>query len=149
MDPLLHKINPPSLVYYNDLEEYRRHYIEKYVKGNIITFDRLRVRFAIDRFNHAFYKASIPNLSHKDLFDQDRAERIDWIEYALVSGYAEVYIKSTDHKRRLHILLDTYIVVLNIQGKKRDRAFFITAYVADSEAHVNKLKTNRCIYRPK
>jgi len=136
-------------VYYKSPGDYLKHYIKKYVNKKIVTFDGLIVKFTIDQFNHAFYNASIPNVTYKDLFDTDRAERIDWIEYALNSGYAEVYIKNDNIKRRLHILLDNYVIVLNITGRVKQQAFFITAYVADSVEHINKLKTNHLIYKPK
>lgn len=102
------KIKLPPLIYYQSEAEYQKHYIEKYVKKRICTFDGIEVKFTIEQFNHAFYKASLPKVTHKDLFDSDRAERIDWIEYALNSGFAEVYIKYDNDKRRLHILLDNW-----------------------------------------
>ena len=87
-------------------------------------------------------------MTHKDLFDQDRAERINWIEYTLCSGLAEVYLKREDERRRLHILLDNYVVVINLARKNPRNAFFITAYVADSEAHIEKLKTHKLLFKP-
>ncbi|HPG84216.1 MAG TPA: hypothetical protein PKY55_13120 [bacterium] len=148
MDPILAKINPPPLVYYHSIEEYRQHYIAKYAKNAILTFDYIAVHFSIDQFEHAFYRASIPKVTHKDLFDQDRAERINWIEYTLCSGLAEVYLKREDERRRLHILLDNYVVVINLARKNPRNAFFITAYVADSEAHIEKLKTHKLLFKP-
>ncbi len=149
MDPLLSKINPPPLVYYDSIYEYRKHYINKYVKRKILSFDNIEVKFTIYQFEHAFFKASIPNATYKDLFDKDRAERIDWIEYTLTSGYAEVYLKRDNRQRRLHILLDNYVVVINISRNDEKRAFFITAYLADTERHINLLKTNELFYKPK
>ncbi|MCI0515286.1 hypothetical protein L0128_18890 [candidate division KSB1 bacterium] len=148
MNPLLSKINPPSLKYYNLPDEYRSYYLNKYVRRKIITFDNIEVKFTINQFNHAFYKASIPNVTYKDLFDRDRAERIDWIEYTLNSGYAEVYLKLDNRLRRLHILLDNYVVVINISMNNEKRAFFITAYLADTEQHIKLLKTNKLVYKP-
>ncbi len=149
MDQILSRINPPPLLYLKTIEEYRNHYIQQYVKKEILTFDGIIVKFQIYRFEHAFFKASIPNVTHKDLFDPDRAERMDWIEYTLSSGYAEIYLKKDNRYRRLHILLDNYVVVINLSEKEKQRAFFITAYLADSERHINLLKTNKLIYRPK
>jgi len=149
VDPILAKIKPPSLVYYNTIDEYRAHYIKKYAHGLIKTFDGITVLFNIFRFEHAFFKASIPDAAYKDLFDRDRAERIDWIEYALCSGLSEVYIKSDNGTKRLHILLDQYIVVLRMDEEESKTARFVTAYIADSEAHIKKLKSNKLRYMPK
>ena len=110
----------------------------------------MEIIFPFYRFDHAFYKDSIPNVTHKDLFDEDRAQRIDWIEYALSSGLAEVYLKHENRKRRLHILLDNYVVVISLTGKEEKRAVFITAYIANSEKHIDLLKSNEIlIFKPK
>lgn len=44
------------------------------------------------------------------------------------------------------VMLDHYVVVLNMEREDSKVARFITAYVADTEEHIKILKTNKLIY---
>lgn len=126
----------PLLVKYDSIQEYKVHFVEKYCKETISTFDGLQVKFYEDHFEHAFYESSNKKGS-KDIFSLKRAERIDWIENVLKDETAELYMgydsktKTNNFNRRVTIINeDNYVVV--IQLIKDTKAKFITAYVADS-----------------
>lgn len=45
----------PPLVNYATVAEYRTHYERVYCRGNIRTFDGIRVFFSANKFGHMFY----------------------------------------------------------------------------------------------
>lgn len=125
----------PPLVKYESIEEYKDHFVNKYCKDPIETFDYFTVKFYEDMFEHAFFESSNRRGS-KDIFSSQRAERIDWIENVLKDKEAEIYMgydsknKRNDWNRRVTIINeDNYVVVIQII--KDNRAKFVTAYVAD------------------
>lgn len=126
----------PPLVKYNSEEEYKQHYIENYCNATIFTFDNIRVDFYPRQFHDAFFESSCKLKKTKDIFSKKRAKRIDWIKYALQDSKAELHVgwdrkkKRIDPKRRVCIIAGDYVVV--IQMKSQARAFFVTAFVADS-----------------
>lgn len=126
----------PPLVKYESIQEYKKHFINKYCKEVIKTFDNFEVKFYDDMFEHAFFESS-DRRGSKDIFSLKRAERIDWIEDVLKDKDAEIYMgydsksKRNDWNRRVTIINeDNYVVVIQIIKDKK--AKFITAYVADS-----------------
>lgn len=126
----------PPLVNYESIQEYKEHFINKYCKDIIKTFDSFEVKFYEDMFEHAFFESS-DRRGSKDIFSLKRAERIDWIEDVLKDKDAEIYMgydsknKRNDWNRRVTIINeDNYVVVIQIIKDKK--AKFITAYVADS-----------------
>jgi hypothetical protein len=48
----------PPLVRYATVAEYRSHYDRVYCRGNILTFDGIRVYFAASKFGHVFYEST-------------------------------------------------------------------------------------------
>jgi len=132
----------PPLVRYASEQEYRRHFIEKYCKRQIITFDDIPVRFSNKDFAHAFYESG-SNLKN-NLFSVVRAQRIDWIEVALLDANAELYYgwdadkKRVDTTRRVALVKKNYIVIIQIM--KSGKARFITAFVANNYRTLLKIK---------
>jgi len=126
----------PKLVHYDSEEAYRHHFEEKYCRGPIATFDRIKVRFQKRQFRHCFFESSRRD-KIKDRFSSKRAERIDWIKAALRDANSERYIgwdnkhKRLDKKRRVAIVCNDYVVVIRMTGT--NKANFITAFVADTE----------------
>ena len=134
----------PLLVKYESIQEYKDHFINKYCKKPISTFDGLQVKFYDDQFEHAFYESSNKK-GNKDIFSSKRAERIDWIEDVLKDESAELYMgydsknKTNNSSRRVAIINeDDYVVI--VQLIKDTRAKFITAYVADSPTTANLIR---------
>lgn len=136
----------PPLVKYESEAEYRKHYIETYCVTPVTTFDGYRVIFARARFDHAFYISTQRN-EVKDDFSKDRAERIDWIKYALENPSSDLRVgwdkvrKRYDPNYRVAIIMGNYIVVISISSKERKEAFFVTAYLADNNALVKIVRS--------
>ena len=121
---------------YATIQEYKEHFINKYCREPIETFDSFTVKFYEDMFEHAFFESS-NRRGNKDIFSVQRAERIDWIENVLKDKDAELYMgydsknKRNSWNRRVTIINeDNYVVVIQII--KENKAKFVTAYVADS-----------------
>ena len=77
---------PPLINFANELE-CERYYIKKYCFQPIITFDNIQVYFHKRDFHHIFFESVN---SKDDTFSTVRAERIDWIEYALKDPNAKL-----------------------------------------------------------
>jgi hypothetical protein len=129
----------PPLVHYKSVAEYRSHYERVYCRGNIETFDGIRVYFGAGKFGHAFYESRRRD-GRKDTFSQVRAQRIDWIKSTLEHPQAALFRgwdKTTRHydpTRRVAVVFEDFVVVVAM-GLKRDnslKANFITCYQADN-----------------
>ena len=135
----------PALRRLPDAEAYRAYFESEYVNGpSVVTADGITVQFYWDQFDHAFYKDSSRGGGDKTLFDQQRAERIDWIRALLAAPKAERYRRVVDGKVRC-LTLDTatsYAAIIQLQGKKARRARFVTAYVANSASALAKMRSN-------
>mgnify|MGYP000211467288 FL=1 len=128
----------PPLVHYDTVSEYRLHYARVYCRGNIQTFDGIRVYFNRSKFEHAFYESSARDGS-KDVFSMVRAQRIDWIkgtlehpEAALFEGWDKA-TRQSDAKRRVAVFYEEFVVVIAM-GLRNDgtlKADFVTCYQAD------------------
>lgn len=57
----------PPLVNYATVAEYRSHYERVYCRGNIQTFDGIRVFFRDNKFGHMFYESTARD-GRKDFF---------------------------------------------------------------------------------
>ena len=51
----------PPLVHYATTAEYRTHYEQIYCRGNLLTFDGIRVHFSPGKFGHMFYESTARN----------------------------------------------------------------------------------------
>lgn len=128
-------MNVPDLIALSSPEEYKKYYVEKYCKKDLVTFDGIKVKF---------YESSDKSKSNKDIFSIERAKRIDWIEYALKNPNAELYVgwdkkrKKYDNSRRVALITpEDYVVIITIIGKNKGK--FVTAYYADNSA--KKIRT--------
>lgn len=80
----------------------------------------------------------------KDLFSPKRAERLDWIGEALRDPHSDRFVgwdretKRYVRNRRVTVVMGDYIVIIALTGTKTAR--FITAYVADTPASLEKIK---------
>lgn len=133
----------PPLVKYETVEAYRDHYARVYCSGPINTFDGLEVWFRKDRFEHCFFESTKRN-QVKDRFSRLRAERMDWIKTALRDENSELYVgwdrkrKKHDKKNRVTIVLGNYVVIIRLTGT--GKSHFVTAYVADSESTISRIR---------
>lgn len=129
----------PELVHLSTIEEYKKRFVDKYCKKELITFDGISVKFYEDQFEHAFYESSNKMKRNKDVFSIDRATRIDWIEYVLKNPKAELHLgwdrdkKIYNEDRRVAIISpEDYVVIIRLNDN--NKAKFITAYYADNSA---------------
>lgn len=124
-------------------QKYRSHYERVYCKGPITTFDEIAVRFRKSSFDHCFYE-SIQRNQVKDTFSALRAERIDWIKAALLDPDAELHVgwdgkkRRYDRSHRVALVNGDYVVVIRLSSNQT--AQFVTAYVADSQSTLDKMK---------
>jgi hypothetical protein len=115
---------------------YKSIYSSYYCKAPIKTFDNILVFFKENNFEHSFYESVNRKAKDKSKFSYKRANRIYWIKWVLENPDAELYkgynhfTKSYDDARRISLCVDNYIVVIEL-NKKKNKAKFITAYVAD------------------
>lgn len=129
----------PPLVHYETPTGYRLHYERIYCRGNIQTFDGIRVYFGTDRFSHAFYESTARD-GYKNAFSQVRAERIDWIKATLDNPEATLFegwdrfSRQYDATRRVAVVYEKFVVVIAMR-LRRDRSLkanFMTCYQADN-----------------
>ncbi len=136
----------PPLLMLNSTDEYREYFEANYCCQEIFTFDRIRVLFPRGAFNHAFYKSSSRRENKKDIFSDERAQRMPWIKVALGDTSAELYCgwdnkkKCVVKNRRVSIVIRDYVVI--IQMRDSNKAFFISAFIADQRA-LNMIRINQ------
>lgn len=125
----------PPLLFLNSEEEYLQRFLDVYCSGRqILTSDGIQVKFRERHFDHAFYKAADRRPGDKSVFSSERAERIDWIEAALVDPNAEHYMgydnrkKCTKPNRRVSVSNGNYVVIIEMERK--GGAVFVTAFCA-------------------
>ncbi len=137
----------PPLLSLKSPDEYRKYFEENYCNQKIYTFDKIRVLFPKGAFDHAFYSSSSRREQKKDIFSAKRAERMPWIKVALSDTSAELYFgwnnrrKCVVTNRRVAIVVCDYVVII-MQTKSTDKAFFISVYIADQQA-LNKIRLNQ------
>ena len=138
---------PPLLKLKNE-SEYKNYYIENYCNKEIKTHDGIVVKFFEDRFEHSFYKRTKKTWkSKKDIFSQERGERMDWIKYVLndptitpKKGYDKA-TQSYDSTSRVAFLnSENYLVVIYINQNGEGK--FITAYLVDNENAADKIRNS-------
>jgi hypothetical protein len=137
----------PPLVTYASVEEYREHYERIYCRGNIQTFDGIRVYFHPTKFGHMFYESTARD-GCKDVFSHVRAQRIDWIKATLEHPHADLFegwiklAKQYDSTRRVAVVHQEFVVVIAISLKTDCslKANFVTCYQADNS--IDKIRTS-------
>ena len=133
----------PPLIHYGTVADYRAHYERMYCRGPIVTFDGYSVRFRKDKFDHCFFESTNRN-KVKDQFSQLRAERLDWIKAALQDPNADLHVgwdnarKQHDSTHRVALIVQNYVVIIRFTGNNRAR--FVTAYVADSQSTIDRIR---------
>jgi hypothetical protein len=133
----------PPLVQYATEQEYRAHFEQVYCCGVLQCFDGIAVRFNKSDFDHCFFESSRRD-GVKDQFSPLRAERIDWIKAALQDGQADLFVgwdskkRRYDHGRRVTLVMGNYVVVIRLMGSLKAR--FVTAFVADSDRTLKRIK---------
>ncbi len=134
----------PPLVIYQDRDKYRKHFETIYCQGAIKTFDGFKIRFKKRDFDHAFYESIN---SKDDWFSIKRAQRIDWIKFALKDSKSERYFgwnkkrRKIDRTRRVAIVMQDYVVVIGL-NRERLTGWFITSFVADSGRTLKMIREN-------
>lgn len=126
-------------------KDYRQRFEALYCQGIIETFDGIQVRFRKRDFDHCFFESSRRNRV-KDTFSVLRAERLEWIAVALQDPAAQRFVgwnrdaKTHDKNRRVTLVCGNYVVVIAIV--RSGMARFLTAYVADTPASLERIKAS-------
>lgn len=137
----------PPLVHYATVGEYRSHYERVYCRGNIQTFDGIRVYFDAGKFGHMFYESTVRS-GRKDTFSTVRAQRIDWIKATLEHPTADLFegwdktARQYDATRRVAIVYEDFVVVVAMRLKQSGtlKANFVTCYQADNS--IGKIRSS-------
>lgn len=109
----------------------------------IYTFDKIRVAFYPEIFEHAFFESANREKGDKSILSYNRLEKMLWIKDVLLDTSAVLKVgwnrntKSYDNSRRVAVVKNGYIVVILLTGARKAR--FITAYEIDSEANLLKI----------
>jgi hypothetical protein len=136
---------PPPLLHLPDADAYRQHYISKLYNVSVETFDGIHVGFAYRGFDHAFFKSLNRRAKDKSVFDQERAERMDWIPWALANPTCLIKQawrsewKAFDPTRRVCITPVDYCVWIEVPAGRRP--FFVTAFIPEP-TNLVKLKAS-------
>lgn len=150
------QVEPPPLVYYNTESEYYDHFRRVYCDPNtpIDTFDGIRVTFRPNQFNHAFRESADRAILDKSIFSKQRAERIDWIKWALqnrnallVQGWLKKKKRYEPH-RRVCVVETNYIVVIQLESDS-SKAVFITTFVVNEDDPMHPEKLQQIIGSPR
>lgn len=134
--------------------EYRQLFNETYCESSIITHQNLAVSFYPEMFDHAFFSRSDRRSDVKDVFDQDRVQRILWIKDVLQDSSIPIYQgyntkkKKPEPRAKVSLLTpDGYVVIIRIE--KEGKARFQTAYVINDNSVQKKIESNPIVYNPK
>lgn len=137
----------PPLIHYATVADYRSHYERVYCRGNIQTFDGIRVYFGASKFGHVFYESTARD-GRKDAFSRVRAQRIEWIKATLEHPMATLFegwdktSRQYDATRRVAVVYEDFVVVVAM-GLKRNgslKANFVTCYQADNS--IGKIRSS-------
>ena len=140
------KLWPPPLVHYSTESKYYDHFCKVYCNPNkpIYTFDNIRVDFYPTQFKHAFHESLNRAKGDKSIFSSKRAERINWIKWALENRNAKLYQGWDKNKgryrldRRVCVVNRNYIVVIQLKPSRKESSF-ITAFLADSDRSLQQI----------
>ena len=121
----------PPLVHYATVAEYRSHYERVYCRGNILTFDGIRVYFAASKFAHVFYESTARD-GRKDVFSPVRAQRIDWIKTTLEHPTAALFEGWDKTSRRYRATRRVAVVAMGLKQDGSLKANLVTCYQADN-----------------
>lgn len=130
---------PPALLQLLSTSHYKAYFEAKYCANSLKTFDGIPVFFSKTSFYHAFFESTRRD-GQKDVFSTTRAERMDWIEYALQNPMAIRYQgwdgknRRYDPTRRVTVVVKDFVVVIRIKAKGDGslKAEFVTCYQANN-----------------
>lgn len=134
---------PPPILHLTDEAAYEAHFVATLSSQHIATFDGLEVKFPRGAFNHAFFRSANRWAKDKSLFDIDRAQRMDWIAWALANPTCDLRQawrsdqKKYDPTRRLCITPVDYCVWIQVPLNKSP--YFVTAFMPEPKI-ILKLK---------
>jgi hypothetical protein len=125
----------PPLLELDSEDEYFQHYVNTLVKDSpFVMPDGTKIIFYGSVFGHAFYGYSSRWLKKKDIFDKERARRMDWIRATLTDSNSKCY-KETITARKIHRIVLTgtgaYLVITEVIRKGIEK--FITAFPCSNE----------------
>jgi len=146
---------PPDLLQLSSEAHYKAYFEAKYCSGPIMTFDGIPVFFSKSKFGHAFFESTRRG-GVKDLFSTARAERMNWIEYALQEVTATRHQgwnsqeRKYDPTRQVTVVVGDFVVIIRMIMKRDGslKAEFVTCYQADNS--IGKIRMsplwdlNRC-----
>ncbi len=112
--------------------ELREIWRKEYCVKEIITFDRVAVKFYEDMFDHAFFESANRIKNDKSILSYNRLEKMLWIKDTLQDP--DAILKKGWNKdkkeyytdRRVAVVKGNYVVIIRFIGSLK--AKFITAY---------------------
>ena len=132
----------PSLLQGKRPDEYRTFFESTYCRRPVQTFDGIEVRFRRRDFNHCFFESV---KTKDDTFSFIRAERLLWIKAALQDPDSDRFVgwnakkKRHDENRKVTLVKGNFVVIIVLTGNQK--ADFVTAFVADSEKTLRKIRS--------
>lgn len=125
----------PTLLNLNTPADYCTHFRHLYCRSGNVTHDNFTIAFRADIVDHCLYESSKRD-KIKDRFSVPRANRLEWIQDALIDpqwpmhfGWDKVK-RRIDYSRRVTIVGDEFVVVLRL-AQRVARGGFVTCFVAD------------------
>ena len=113
-------------------DDLRKIWKETYCDEDIQTFDKVKVRFYEDMFDHAFFESANRRAGDKSILSYNRLEKIYWIKDTLEDPEA-ILKKGWDNEnkqyyedRRVAVVKGNYVVIIRFVGLLS--AKFVTAY---------------------
>lgn len=112
--------------------ELRKIWYEEYCQQEIYTFDKVKVLFFEDMFDHVFYESANRKAKDKSILSLNRLEKLLWIKDTLKDPDAilkkgwDVKRKEYFENRRVAIVRGNFVVIIVFTGLLK--ANFVTAY---------------------
>ena len=122
------KIKPNKLIE----EELRKVWREEYCEKDIYTFDKVKVLFFEDMFDHVFFESSNRRIKDKSILSLNRLEKILWIKDTLQDPDAVLKKGWNSEKkeyykdRRAAIVKGNFVVIIRFTGLLK--AKLVTAF---------------------
>lgn len=126
--------------------ELREIWSKEYCEQTIMTFDDIVVKFYSDMFDHCFYESANRKEKDKSILSYNRLEKMLWIKDTLADPTSikkqgwDRKRKTYNKTRRVNLVKENYIVVINIYADKKAR--FITAYEIFNDINLEKIKNS-------
>lgn len=126
---------PPPLLTLPTPEDYKQHFVTQYCRAHIYTFDGIRIHFKPGCFEHAFFTSAGRQRGDKSVFDTHRAERMDWIAWALADPTAtlrQAWRGGWYDPTRRACVVGAVGYCVWVQIPVGATAFFVTAYTPEA-----------------